>query len=50
MPLLDSLFGSAAMGEVFSDAARLQHMLDFEAALARARLTQSQPSGRLAAS
>ena len=36
MALLDSLFGSAAMGEVFSDAARLQHMLDFEAALARA--------------
>lgn len=36
MALLDPLFGSAAMGEVFSDAARLQHMLDFEAALARA--------------
>jgi 3-carboxy-cis,cis-muconate cycloisomerase len=36
MALLDSLFGSAAMGEVFSDAARLQCMLDFEAALARA--------------
>jgi 3-carboxy-cis,cis-muconate cycloisomerase len=36
MALLDSLFGSAAMGEVFSDAARLQGMLDFEAALARA--------------
>jgi 3-carboxy-cis,cis-muconate cycloisomerase len=35
MALLDALFGSAAMGEVFSDAARLQHMLDFEAALAR---------------
>ncbi|MGA7293612.1 MAG: lyase family protein, partial [Terriglobales bacterium] len=34
--LLDPLFGSAAMVEVFSDAARLQHMLDFEAALARA--------------
>jgi 3-carboxy-cis,cis-muconate cycloisomerase len=36
MALLDPLFGSAAMGKVFSDAARLQHMLDFEAALARA--------------
>ncbi|MGA3092034.1 MAG: 3-carboxy-cis,cis-muconate cycloisomerase [Terriglobales bacterium] len=36
MALLDPLFGSAAMGEVFSDAALLQRMLDFEAALARA--------------
>jgi len=36
MGLLDPLFGSAAMCEVFSDAARLQHMLEFEAALARA--------------
>jgi 3-carboxy-cis,cis-muconate cycloisomerase len=36
MTLLDPLFGSAAMREVFSDAARLQQMLDFEAALARA--------------
>ena len=36
MALLDPLFGAAAMGEVFSDAARLQRMLDFEAALARA--------------
>jgi 3-carboxy-cis,cis-muconate cycloisomerase len=36
MTLLDPLFGSAAMGEVFSDAARMQRMLDFEAALARA--------------
>lgn len=36
MGLLDPLFGSAAMGEVFSDAARLQRMLDFEAALAKA--------------
>lgn len=36
MALLDPLFGTAAMGEVFSDAARLQRMLDFEAALARA--------------
>ncbi|MGO9302770.1 MAG: 3-carboxy-cis,cis-muconate cycloisomerase [Candidatus Korobacteraceae bacterium] len=38
MALLDSLFGSAAMDEVFSDAARLQGMLDFEAALARAEV------------
>jgi 3-carboxy-cis,cis-muconate cycloisomerase len=36
MALFDPLFGSAAMGEVFSDSARLQSMLDFEAALARA--------------
>jgi len=36
MGLFDPLFGSAAMSEVFSDAARLQQMLDFEAALARA--------------
>ena len=36
MALLDPLFGSPAMSEVFSDAARLQYMLDFEAALARA--------------
>ncbi len=36
MALFDPLFGSAAMGEVFSDVARLQGMLDFEAALARA--------------
>jgi 3-carboxy-cis,cis-muconate cycloisomerase len=36
MALLDPLFGSAAMSAVFSDAARLQRMLDFEAALARA--------------
>jgi 3-carboxy-cis,cis-muconate cycloisomerase len=36
MALLDTLFGSAAMGKVFSDAARVQRMLDFEAALARA--------------
>lgn len=38
MALLDPLFGSAAMGDVFSDAARLQQMLDFEAALARAEV------------
>jgi len=37
MALLDSLFGSAAMSEVFSDSARLQRMLDFEAALAAAQ-------------
>jgi 3-carboxy-cis,cis-muconate cycloisomerase len=36
MALLDSLFGSTAMNEVFSDSARLQSMLDFEAALAQA--------------
>jgi 3-carboxy-cis,cis-muconate cycloisomerase len=36
MALFDPLFGSAAMSEVFSDAARIQRMLDFEAALARA--------------
>jgi 3-carboxy-cis,cis-muconate cycloisomerase len=36
MALLDPLFGSAAMGEVFCDSARIQRMLDFEAALARA--------------
>src|SRR3984885_3453195 len=36
MALLDPLFGSAAMDEVFSDATCVQHMLDFEAALARA--------------
>jgi|SRR5882672_51840 len=35
MALLDPLFGSAAMDEVFTDATRLQRMLDFEAALAR---------------
>jgi len=37
MALLDPLFGSTAMDEVFSDGARLQRMLDFEAALARAQ-------------
>src|SRR5450432_2154314 len=36
MALLDPLFGSAAMDEVFSDSTRLQQMLDFERALARA--------------
>ncbi len=34
--LLGSLFGSADVSAVFSDRARLQGMLDFEAALARA--------------
>jgi 3-carboxy-cis,cis-muconate cycloisomerase len=33
--LLDALFTTAGMGEIFSDRARLQGMLDFEAALAR---------------
>ena len=36
MNLLDPLFGSAEMDRVFSDARRLQRMLDFEAALAAA--------------
>jgi len=36
MTLLDRLFGSAAMDSVFSEPARLQYMLDFEAALAQA--------------
>ena len=35
-PLLAPLFSSAAMRAVCDDAAYLQHMLDFEAALARA--------------
>src|SRR3954454_11429837 len=35
-PLLASMFSSAAMRAVCDDAAALQHMLDFEAALARA--------------
>src|SRR3954471_3778527 len=35
-PLLASMFSSAAMRAVCDDAAYLQHMLDFEAALARA--------------
>lgn len=34
--LLDSLFSTESMGEVFSDHGRLQGMLTFEAALARA--------------
>jgi len=36
MALLDSLFASSLMGEVFSDATRIQRMLDFEASLASA--------------
>ncbi len=35
--LLDALFRTDAMREIFSDRGRLQGMLDFEAALARAR-------------
>lgn len=37
IPLLDPLFGDAAMRAVFDDRARVQAMLDFEAALARAQ-------------
>jgi 3-carboxy-cis,cis-muconate cycloisomerase len=36
MNLLDPLFGSEAVDAIFADDMRLQHMLDFEAALARA--------------
>lgn len=36
MELLDPLFGSDAVNEIFTDRSRLQRMLDFEAALARA--------------
>ena len=36
MTLLDALFGSEAVAKAFSDEARMQRMLDFEAALARA--------------
>jgi 3-carboxy-cis,cis-muconate cycloisomerase len=36
MTLLDSLFRSESVGRIFSDDTRLQRMLDFEAALARA--------------
>ncbi len=34
--MLDPLFGADAIDEIFSDSARVQRMLDFEAALARA--------------
>lgn len=37
MRLLDPLFGSSAMNDVFSDAAQLRAMLDFERALAAAQ-------------
>jgi 3-carboxy-cis,cis-muconate cycloisomerase len=37
MPLLDPLFRWQAVEEIFSDRARIQSMLDFEAALARAQ-------------
>ncbi len=36
MSLLDPLFGSESMDAIFDDRVRLQRMLDFEAALARA--------------
>jgi 3-carboxy-cis,cis-muconate cycloisomerase len=36
MNLLDPLFGSEAIDKIFGDRSRLQRMLDFEAALARA--------------
>jgi 3-carboxy-cis,cis-muconate cycloisomerase len=36
MELLDPLFGFASVNEIFTDHSRLQRMLDFEAALARA--------------
>jgi 3-carboxy-cis,cis-muconate cycloisomerase len=36
MELLDPLFGSGPVNEIFTDRSRLQRMLDFEAALARA--------------
>ena len=36
MTLLDPLFGSEAVDAIFTDPVRLQRMLDFEAALARA--------------
>jgi len=36
MELLDPLFGSEAVNKLFADRPRLQRMLDFEAALARA--------------
>jgi len=39
MALLDSLFRSPAIAASFTDAARIQGMLDFEAALARAEAT-----------
>jgi 3-carboxy-cis,cis-muconate cycloisomerase len=48
--LLDPLFTTDAMREVFSDRATLQGMLDFEAALARALVATGQaPAGVLTA-
>ena len=48
--LLDPLFTTDAMREVFSDRATLQAMLDFEAALARALVaTGRAPAGVLTA-
>lgn len=37
LPLFERFLAPEAMGEVFSDEALVQHMLDFEAALARAQ-------------
>jgi 3-carboxy-cis,cis-muconate cycloisomerase len=48
MALLESLFGSALMDEVFSDRAHLQRMLDFEAALARAEAKCGMMPARVA--
>ena len=39
MSLLDPLFRYDALDKLFSDEARIQGMLDFEAALARAEAT-----------
>jgi 3-carboxy-cis,cis-muconate cycloisomerase len=39
MGLLDPLFGAEAVDQIFADTARVQRMLDFEAALARAEAT-----------
>ncbi|HYM32113.1 MAG TPA: 3-carboxy-cis,cis-muconate cycloisomerase [Candidatus Cybelea sp.] len=48
--LLDPLMGGSAVAHVFSDRARLQGMLDFEAALARAEAqTGVIPQGAVAA-
>ena len=48
-PLLAPMLSSAAMRAVCDDAAYLQHMLDFEAALARAEATTGVISARAAA-
>lgn len=47
--LLDPLFTTEAMSEIFSDRARVQAMLDFEAALARAEASTGVISGAAAA-